>query len=163
MNTKKRRTEKGHESVTPALRANPALLQFCWHLRVGLVKGIDCGKMKEYVDFFYATYLDPHLCAQEQLILAQPALQQAVVRKAMIFHRRLRRLFAATDHLTRVFSKIEDNLELYARFEQRELFAILLSESKRNGVDAENVGRRFYDSELAENLRNWPDKYWALS
>jgi hypothetical protein len=146
----------------PFISANPAALQFCWHIRVGMFRDIQPEKMKTYADFFYRTYLDPHLCAQEQLILASPALPALLVKKVMTSHRRLRRLFEYHGELYRVLSKIEDTLEEHVRLEQRVLFRALQAVCREIGGDISQLGQQFYDPALAEKLSAWQDRYWAL-
>ena len=150
---------RGAGSQVPA---NPAALQFCWHLRVGMVRGIEPAKMKTYADFFYSTYLDPHLCAQEQLIIACRGLQPAVTRKMMASHRKLRRLFGNSNDLLRTMGRIEDALEHHVRLEQRILFRELYSQYLHNGDDTSRLGRQFYDPLLALKLSGWKDRYWSL-
>jgi hypothetical protein len=155
-----------YKGLTTELRsfipANPAALQFCWHIRVGMAREIDHRKIKTYADFFYKTYLNPHLCAQEQLILSCEEIPYPVKKKVMASHRKLRRLFEDRDKRPMTLSRMEDTLEQHVLLEQRVLFKELYTAFKNKGCETSALGRQFYNPSLADKLKSWHDRYWSL-
>lgn len=156
----------GSKTIPAKLRtlipANPAALQFCWHIRVGLFRKIEPVKIRQYAGFFYRTYLDEHLCAQEQLMMGCTGISETVVKKALTYHRRLRRLFESNSDPCQTLSKIEDVLEQHVRFEQKVLFTAIYVEYVQTGRDTSKLVRQFYAPSLQKKLNTWADRYWTL-
>lgn len=79
--------------------------------------------MKVYADWFFKTHLIPHFEFEETCIFTVLKSNNKLVKKALMQHRRLRRLFTKTDEVSNTLSKIEQELEQHIRFEERILFS----------------------------------------
>ncbi|KGO89591.1 hemerythrin domain-containing protein [Flavobacterium suncheonense] len=97
-------------------------LLLCWKIRAGFSKNIAPERIKKYADWFYTEHLLPHFELEEEYVF--PVLKEGheLVKKALIEHRRLRRLFSQKDHADKNLGLIEEELEAHIRFEERVLF-----------------------------------------
>lgn len=145
----------------PRLKSNPIALSFCWHLRLGMFRGIEPARMKAYADFFYHNYLKQRLERQRMLITGACS-DAAVARKALAGHRRLHRLFLEAADLPRALGQMEEKIEEHVRFERVSLYADLArggcSTVLADFLDLENV----FEVEFLNQLGGWPDRYWEL-
>ncbi len=147
-----------HKKMIPA---NPATLQFCWHIRVGMFRNVDPCTLKAYADFFYTTYLDRHLKAQEDLLQRHNDLPVWITKNVLASQRRLRRLFESPKDVYRSLSQIEDTLERHVRLEQKILFGALLQLASDTAGE-EKLYRSFYHAVPAKKLELWKDRFWSL-
>ena len=97
-------------------------LLLCWKIRMGFSKGIEAERIKTYADWFFKTHLIPHFEAEEENIFPIIGNDHELVKKALVEHRRLVRLFGETENVSKSLSLIEEELEKHIRFEERVLF-----------------------------------------
>jgi hemerythrin-like domain-containing protein len=105
---------------------------------------------------FFENHLLPHFDMEERHVF--PVLgdrRHPMVRRALREHRRLRRLFAATEDLDKHLSLIEEELTAHIRYEERVLF----NEVQRVATPAQlsEVERLHQGQPFVED---WGDKFW---
>ncbi len=113
---------KRSESLQPLSRDHHHGLLLCWKIRTGIKNNIPTDRIKKYVDWFYKTHLIPHFELEEHYIFPILAHGHEMTKKAISDHRRLKRLFEATQDIPKHLSLIEEELEQHIRFEERILF-----------------------------------------
>lgn len=147
---------KRHTSLQPLSRDHHHGLLLSWKIRNGLAKGVAVERIKAYSDWFFVNHLLPHFDVEEQHIF--PILGDdghPMVKRALREHRRLKRLFAATDNLGKHLSLIEEELTAHIRFEERVLF---------NEVQAVATPEQLAEIERLHDgqpfAEDWGDRYW---
>lgn len=98
-------------------------LQLCWKIRTGFFKKIEPERIKLYADWFFKTHLLPHFELEEKYVFTILDFEGELVKRALIEHRRLKRLFRQTSDLEKFLGHIEEELAAHIRFEERILFA----------------------------------------
>jgi|GEM_PF-385278 len=130
-------------------------LLLCWKIRTGFSKGIPEERIKKYVDWFYTTHLIPHFELEENYMFPILGNDDELVKKALAQHKRLHRLFAGTDTLSRSLSLIEEELEQHIRFEER----ILFNEIQKSATEEqlEIISKIHKDEKFNDNT---DDTFW---
>lgn len=100
-------------------------LQLCWKIRTGFSKQIEPERIKRYADWFFKTHLLPHFELEEKYLFTVLGTENELIKKALLEHRRLKRLFLQTADLEKSLGHIEEELEAHIRFEERILFGEL--------------------------------------
>ena len=114
--------QKRHKALQPLSRDHHYGLLLCWKIRAGFNKKIDPKRIWIYVSWFYKNHLISHFELEEKYIFPILGNGNALVKKALSQHRRLRRLFKDIDNKTISLNKIEEELDKHIRFEERILF-----------------------------------------
>ena len=114
--------QKRHKALQPLSRDHHYGLLLCWKIRAGFNKKIDPKRIWIYVSWFYKNHLISHFELEEKYIFPILGNGNALVKKALSQHRRLRRLFKDIDNKTISLNKIEEELDKHIRFEERVLF-----------------------------------------
>lgn len=150
---------KRHASLKPLSREHHHGLLLGWKIRTGLSKGVAPVRIKAYSDWFFENHLSPHFEVEEQYVF--PVLggkEHPMVKRVLREHRRLRRLFAATEELGKHLSLIEEELTAHIRYEERVLFTevqkVATSEQLAE-IEALHRGQPFVD--------DWADQFWEQS
>ncbi len=148
---------KRHASLQPLSREHHHGLLLSWKIRTGLSKGVAPERIKAYSDWFFVNHLLPHFEVEERHVF--PVLggkEHPMVMRALREHRRLKRLFAAADDLTKHLSLIEEELTAHIRFEERVLF---------NEVQAIASPEQLAEIEHLHNgqpfAAEWEDQFWV--
>jgi hypothetical protein len=97
-------------------------LQLCWKIRTGFSKQIEPERIKRYADWFFKTHLLPHFELEEKYIFTILDLESKLIKRALMEHQILKRLFNQTSDLEKSLGHIEEELEAHIRFEERTLF-----------------------------------------
>ncbi|WP_108245070.1 hemerythrin domain-containing protein [Muricauda brasiliensis] len=113
---------KRHRALQGVSREHHHGLLLCWKIRAGLSKNISLERIKLYMDWFYATHLVPHFELEETHIFPIVGNDHPWVKKVLSDHRRLIRLFTEKKAALETLGQIEETLEEYIRFEERQLF-----------------------------------------
>ncbi len=113
---------KRNEFLQAISREHHHGLLLCWKIRTGIKKKIEPNRMKMYVDWFYQTHLLPHFEIEEKFIFPILSKEDGLIKKALLEHRRLKRLFESESEILRNLSLIEEELDSHIRFEERVLF-----------------------------------------
>ena len=113
---------KRHRALQGVSREHHHGLLLCWKIRAGLSKNISLERIKLYMDWFYATHLVPHFELEETHIFPIVENDHPWVKKALLDHRMLIRLFTEKKADLKTLGQIEETLEEHIRFEERQLF-----------------------------------------
>lgn len=141
--------------------AHPAL-QFCWHIRVGFYRQVDCARMWKYARFFYKNYLAVHLDRQQKRLSSSGEISPPVWRETIMAHRKLHRLFISAPESERTLGRIEEQLEVYVRFERRSLLN-QYDLFRANGImTTRERCEMLFDVRLSVQLESWTDRFWEL-
>lgn len=97
-------------------------LLLCWKIRSGFSKGIEVQRIKRYTDWFFVHHLLPHFVIEEEQVFPILGHNHEFIKRGLMEHRRLKRLFCQTDELEKSLSRIEEELANHIRFEERTLF-----------------------------------------
>ncbi|MEY8019350.1 hemerythrin domain-containing protein [Muriicola sp. E247] len=113
---------KRHTAIQPFSRDHHHGLLLCWKIRTGFTKDIEVQRIKRYADWFFERHALPHFELEEEHVFPILGNDHELVKRALREHRRLTRLFNATDKIDKSLSLIEEELEKHIRFEERVLF-----------------------------------------
>lgn len=126
-------------------------LQLCQRIRTGIKNGVELSRIKAYTDWYFETYLLPHLQREEQVMIEFLGKSNLFVAKSQTQHRRLKRLFLKTAELSKQLNAIEEELETNIRFEENRLFPELKSQCRFCSHPV---------TELEIVPEDWPDCFW---
>src|SRR6478735_3174460 len=59
-------------------------LLFCWKIRAGLKLNVETGRIKNYVQYFWQTHMQPHFNEEETILFV--SVKDAFVKKAINEH-----------------------------------------------------------------------------
>lgn len=110
------------DALKPLSREHHHGLLLCWKIRQGIKLNVEPERIKNYLDWFWLSYLQPHFEIEEQYVFPVLGNENELVKQALAEHRRLKRLFENGDDLSKTISLIEEKLEKHIRFEERVLF-----------------------------------------
>ncbi|MCG2419507.1 hemerythrin domain-containing protein [Aequorivita sp. F47161] len=155
----KKHTQKKNLALTPIIEEHNEVILLCERIREGLRNKVENKRIKKYIDWFKANYLDAHFEIEEKQIFPILGSNNVRVKRALANHRRLNRLFEETAELHKVLHKIEEELSSYIHFEERILYReIQAVASEFQLQEIENI-----DSEIAFTDDAWKDRFWVSS
>lgn len=147
--------QKGHEALEPLSVEHDHALQVCSRIREGLNKNVEKWRIREYIDWFEKTYLEPHFEIEEQLVF--PVLgKNARVKRALANHRRVKRLLSCSCEDEKVLNLLEEELSAYIRFEERVLYKEIqrvATPEKLAEIENHHFNMTFSDDD-------WKDRFW---
>jgi hemerythrin superfamily protein len=108
--------------IQPFSRDHHHGLLLCWKIKTGLINKIVADRIKAYADWFYITHLLPHFDAEEKYIFPILGAGNELIKKALLEHARIKKLFEASDHIPQNLAHIVKELDHHIRFEERVLF-----------------------------------------
>jgi len=146
---------KRHIALQGLSRDHHHGLLLAWKIRKGFSKNIPTERMKNYVDWFFETYLIPHFDLEEAHIFPVLGMEHEGVVRALAEHRRLIRLYREQEDLHVVLTRIEEELEQHIRFEERQLF----NEIQRVASPAQLAKIKNMHQETAF-IENNADEFW---
>jgi len=114
--------QKRHQGLQHLSRDHHHGLLLSWKIRTGFNKHIETERIWIYASWFYKNHLIPHFELEEKQIFPILGNDNELIKKALLQHRRLHRLFTDTENKTISLSKIEEELDKHIRFEERILF-----------------------------------------
>ena len=114
--------QKRHKALQPLSREHHHGLLLSWKIRTGLSKKIEPKRIKIYADWFFENHLIPHFKMEETHIFTILNDDNELIKRALVDHRRLTRLFTESENDAITLSKIEEELDKHIRFEERILF-----------------------------------------
>ncbi len=134
-------------------------LVHCRRIRIGLEMAIDPVRIMNYCHWFYHNHLSVHFEIEEKFVFPVLGNDHKLVKKALIDHRRIKRLLTKQDDLLKVLNILEETLENHIRFEERILF-----QEVEHLVTVEQ-GKRIIEANGKERLAvlkegEWRDKFW---
>ncbi|WP_310991324.1 hemerythrin domain-containing protein [Aequorivita marina] len=143
-------------ALTPIVEEHDEVILFCERIREGLRNKTENNRIKKYIDWFKAEYLDPHFEIEKKYIFPILGSNNVRVKRALANHRRLKRLFAETAQLNTVFNKIEEELSTYIGFEER----VLYNEIKSVATPPQWEQVEKSHQQLKFNHDAWKDCFW---
>ncbi|TBW29041.1 hemerythrin domain-containing protein [Gramella sp. KN1008] len=147
---------KRHEALQPLSREHHYGLLLCWKIRQGFKLNIDPDRIKAYADWFKLNYLDPHFQAEEEYIFPILGNNHDLVKRALEEHRRLENLFEQGSDLHKLLKKIEKELDLHIKFEERVLFNEI--QKTASSEQLEEIKKHHEDGNFCED--DWKDQFW---
>ena len=147
--------QKRHKALQPLSRDHHYGLLLCWKIRAGFNKKIDPKRIWIYVSWFYKNHLISHFELEEKYIFPILGNGNALVKKALSQHRRLRRLFKDIDNKTISLNKIEEELDKHIRFEER----ILFPEIQKTATESQllDIEKIHYEDTFKNKIE---DEFW---
>jgi hemerythrin-like domain-containing protein len=145
---------KRHESLQPVSREHHHGLLLSWKIREGLKREIATERIKKYADWFWENHLQPHFDFEEKFIFPILDAENQSIKKALKEHRRLKRLFTATDKVEHNLSLIEEELIAHIRFEERVLFQEIQT------FASEQQLKMIEDAHSKNIVDEWKDEFW---
>lgn len=97
-------------------------LQLCWIIREGIRKNIKPNRIKCYADWYYENKLEPLLKIESEYIFPILGIQNDLVKKALVKHRRLKKLFVENIQIEKSLNGIEEELEELMRVSEKKIF-----------------------------------------
>jgi len=146
---------KRSKFLQPLSREHHHGLLLCWKIRTGLKKGIDIDRIKKYADWFFKASLQTHFNIEEDFVFPILGNDHVLVKKALVDHRRLKRLFDDITHIENSLSLLEEELEKHIRFEERVLFPVI--EEVANGKELKLIMEIHSEDSTYED---WGDEFW---
>ena len=147
---------KRDRNIQALSRDHHHTLLLCWKIRKGFSKGVEPGRMKNYVDWFYEAHVLPHFKIEEKYLFPVLGKEDAMIKKALAEHRRLKRLFQKEEQLEKTLTLLEEELEQHVRFEERELFSRIQAAATEKQLAL--IKKHHKDEKFRENTS---DEFWA--
>ncbi len=146
---------KRDKNIQPLSRDHHYALLLCWKIRKGFSKGVAPQRMKKYTDWFFQDHVLPHFEIEEKYLFPVLGDEHEMVKKALVEHRRLQRLFEDEKDPGKSLSLIEEELELHVRFEERELFNEIQKRASEEELAV--ISEKHTDKRFEENTE---DEFW---
>ena len=133
-------------------------LLLCWKIRQGFKLGIEPARMKNYCEWFWTSYLNPHFEEEEKVIFPILPEDNLLIKQALTEHKRLRKLFSSWENPEKTLGQIEEELEKHIRFEERILFPEIQEKATVEQLEAIAAhGKR------EKFVENGQDPFWVRS
>lgn len=131
-------------------------LTVCRNIRHGFMKGIEMDRIKRYVDWYWQSHLMTHFVSEEKMIFPLLGKENALVKRALTEHRRLKRLFESKADINKMLNRIEEELESHVLFEEKVLFKEIEKSSNTHQLE---IVERLHDHH--GNVQDtWADEFW---
>ncbi|MBN7813538.1 hemerythrin domain-containing protein [Algoriphagus sp. H41] len=131
-------------------------LLLCWKIRQGFKLGIEPARMKNYCEWFWTSYLNPHFEEEEKVIFPVLPEDDPLIKQALTEHKRLRKLFSSWENPEKTLGQIEEELEKHIRFEERILFPEIQKKATTEQLEA--IAAHGKREKFAENEE---DPFWV--
>lgn len=148
---------KRHTALRPLTSEHQTTLILVDRIREGLHQEVEPERIFQYSKWFWKNYIEPHFELEKRCVFPLLGNNNVRVKRALANHRRLARLFDQKTDLTRSLNRIEEELGVYIRFEERILYneiQAVASSKELARIEACHQGLPFSDSE-------WKDRFWA--
>jgi len=116
---------------------------------------VKVSRIKQYADWFFNTYIQPHFQAEEETLFPILGMNHQMVKKAVSQHKRLHKLFGKTTELEKSLGQIEEELEQHIRFEERILFNEIQQVASKEQL--ESFDKHHDETKFLENTE---DEFW---
>lgn len=133
-------------------------LLLCWKIRQGFKLDIEPARMKNYCEWFWTSYLNPHFEEEEKVIFPILPEDDPLIKQALTEHKRLRKLFSSWENQEKTLGQIEEELEKHIRFEERILFPEIQEKATVEQLEAIAAhGKR------EKFVENGEDPFWVIA
>lgn len=134
-------------------------LLFSWKIRQGLKHGVDAGRIKKYVQYFWEKDMRQHFREEEEILFA--AVKDDKVQKALEDHQQIKQQLAlletsSGEEAAKLLSALADKVDGHVRYEERELFPHLEKVLTETQLDA--IGAQLRDEPLLQD--EYKDEFW---
>lgn len=146
---------KRHQALQPLSRQHHFGLLFSWKIRKGLNEQISLERLKAYRDWFFEKEILAHFETEEKHIFPILGNENALVKRALNEHIRIKELFKAEIDLENSLKTLEKELQAHIRFEERILFNKI--EEVANPEDLETIKKIHFHDNLQEDYH---DPFW---
>lgn len=135
-------------------------LLFCWKIRQGLKRGVNPGRIKNYVLYFQDTHMRVHFREEEEVLFGH--IRHEAVERAREDHRIITSLIDSLEgmeeeRMKEELARLADLVDAHVRFEERELFPHL--EKTLTLAQLEDIGRQLHETPPAKDC--YEDEFWA--
>lgn len=145
---------KRHEALQPVSREHHFGLLLSWKIRQGFKQNIEVKRIKSYTDWFWEHHLIPHFNFEEQYMFPILGNNHKLIKRAIKEHKRLGRLFTATNKIEQNLSLIEEELIAHIRFEERILFKEIQGNATKQQLE---IIEQEHEKVITEE---WQDQFW---
>ncbi|MEO5601557.1 MAG: hemerythrin domain-containing protein [Cyclobacteriaceae bacterium] len=149
---------KRNEFLTPLSLEHHHGLLLCWKIRTGYRNNIEPSRIQSYAYWFYTNYLLAHFEVEEKYVFSILGDGHELVKRALMEHRKLRRLFEGVKLEGKNLGLIEEKLEAHIRFEERVLFNKI--QDVASPSELEGMLLRHSDQLQMQHVEEWGDKFW---
>ena len=149
---------KRNESLTPLSREHHHGLLLCWKIRTGYRKNIETSRIQSYAHWFYTSHLLAHFEVEEKYVFPVLGSENALVKRALTEHRKLRRLFEGVKEEPKNLGLIEEKLDAHIRFEERVLFNKI--QDVASPSEFEEILLKHSDQPEVQHAEEWNDEFW---
>ena len=149
---------KRNESLTPLSREHHHGLLLCWKIRTGYRKHIEVSRIQAYADWFYKNHLMAHFEVEEKYVFTVLGNEHELVKRALMEHRKLRKLFERVNDEEKNLGLIEEKLDAHIRFEERVLFNEIQDVASPSELE-EILARHSAQTEIHPD-EEWEDEFW---
>jgi hemerythrin-like domain-containing protein len=122
---KKSQPIKRHIFLQPMSRDHHHALLLVWKIRKGLSQNTESSRMIEYVNWFYQSYLLPHIEWEEKYIYPILGNQNELIIRALAEHQLLTQYIQSLSDTPHLLTDLADLLEQHIRFEERVVFNLI--------------------------------------
>lgn len=136
-------------------RDNQQSLELCRAIREGIRQKIAPERIKNYADWYYNNELASHFEIEKEYIFPILGMENELVKKALTLHRRLKKHFTKNIEIEKLLSRIEEDLEILIRFEEKNIFT-----SIRNIVPSNQITLNLKAFSRELNNNEWDDLFW---
>lgn len=148
---------KRHTALKPLSGEHEITLVLCDRIREGLLQEVEPERIFQYSKWFWINYIEPHFELEKRCVFPLLGNSNVRVKRALANHRRLSRLFDQKNDLTRSLNRIEEELGVYIRFEER----ILYNEIQTVASKQELARIKACHQGLAFSESDWKDHFWV--
>jgi hemerythrin-like domain-containing protein len=151
---------KRNENISKLSKDHHFTLLFCWKIRQGLKFEVEPGEIKDYIQYFWRQFMQPHFAEEETILFAQ--IKNAEVQRALNEHKQIAEQIKALDNnthnSTEQISMLAEMVDNHVRYEERQLFPHL--EKILTAEQLDNIGRQLavhHNPELKDDFAN---EFW---
>ncbi|WP_317166920.1 hemerythrin domain-containing protein [Winogradskyella schleiferi] len=103
--------QKRHKALQPLSREHHHGLLLCWKIKIGFSKNIEPKRIRAYANWFFENHLIPHFEMEETHIFPILNADNDLIKRALVEHRRLKRLFEEQDDDVKMLNEIKEELD----------------------------------------------------
>jgi hemerythrin-like domain-containing protein len=149
---------KRNKNIVPLSKDHHHGLLLCWKIRQGLKMNVELERIRNYINFFWQTYLVKHFRQEEELLFSK--IDGPVCNRVKDEHEIIRLLIAGISSQdkdnTNCYTRFANLLEQHIRHEERVLFSYL--EAHISAEELERIGKELEKNEPHCEL--YEDEFW---
>ncbi|MES2003437.1 MAG: hemerythrin domain-containing protein [Bacteroidota bacterium] len=154
---------KRNEHLRTLSRDHHFGLLFCWKIRQGLKNKIATVRIRQYVNYYWVSYLHQHFL-DEETVLFNP-LNDRLCNMGISQHKKIeaqiKYINEAEEGDTDAYKLLADLVDKHIRFEERELFPYL--ESVLSEEKMAIIGEQLKAMHIHVPVDNYSDEFWLTT